>query len=401
MIPGQETIDVNHTELPPMDEPVPESDSATAGEPSILDHISPESDLVDTLERIISNKDNIEFASNYIPGLDGIGTDEIQAIISTVLDTLREDGVELFSAGDAGRATKIRSFMSSTGVYLKTIAKFVPIFHLTRTMLAARKVPDMDMTDDDWAAVSLTQPMAPAAAPVQGQGSNPQQRIDPESLINMPTPGQPGQPPNRQYSGYGSQPPGSQYPQQQQQQQQGMLSWESLINNHMAKHGSQGMNKALAELRERNIDVNVDVSPQMGAPVDYSSPNASWELEKRQAARYGVMLPDNRDGMSLVDQQRQAQRQQNLLSAPPPTPQYQQQQQQQQPMMPQQQQQQQPQPQRGPPTQSEVTSSGLLKPTDASMATMAQNMAAIDFEAKVQNKNNIKQMPDFLLDEIY
>jgi len=390
MIPGQETIDVNHTDLD-TNESVDEApnEAGQEGEPGILGHINPEDDIIDTIEKILTNEDNISFASGYIPALNGIETDQMRMIISSVLDMLREHGVDMFSAGDAGRAAKIRSVMGTTGIYLGTIASFIPTFHLIKGALASRKAADTDMTDEDWAAVSLTQP-APGQQPQQQQQQQQQPnggRVDPESLINMPQPGQGGQP-NRNFSGYGSNTP---YPQQQRQQPRKMFTYEGLLRNHAQKHGTDGMGKAIAELRARNIDVNMNLGPQTGVPISANDPNSAWEREKRQAAMYGIQLPDSRDGLSINQQQQQAQRQQNLIQAPVN--------QQQQPVMPQQQQQ--PQAQPFPNTQSEMTSAGISKPTDASMAAMAQDMANIDFVGKVQNKNNLKQMPDFLLDELY
>ena len=229
-------------------------------------------DIFDAIEEIMNDPVALGFVSSKVH----MDNEQVKNIVSPFLGIMKTQGVQMFSAGDESRAAQIQGGLDTVNSYAAVVKTFWPLFKMIyENIRQGRK--DTTLADEDWDGMMFNEQPQPQAQPQQG-GQPPQPKSGAD-FLKRPTP--------NAFSSTSNTPP--------PKKSGGNTAMKAIIENHRKKYGDSGLDKVLVELKEKGIDVDVEIKKE-GAPAPSSIKGMTMnDMVNKFHSKYGNDQGTGRD----------------------------------------------------------------------------------------------------------
>jgi hypothetical protein len=250
-------------------------------------------DIFDSIEEILEDDTALTIISSRFDNWD---SEKIRSIVKPLLNIFKKRGVEMFSGGDDIRAEALQGYMDTANSYAGIVHEFWPLLKTIYQYIKENKAAAGSLDDEDWNDMLFEEQTAPQMQQMPPQMQQQQQQaIDPNFI---------GPPPQQAYGAQNMQP-------QPVRQQDNGLTLESMLEKHMEKFGSKGMDDVVRDFeklskRDLGIEVADSVLPtqeagQTGPVARGKEPELNNMTMKDMVARHQAKFGN--EGMEKVGEE--------------------------------------------------------------------------------------------------
>jgi len=203
-------------------------------------------DLAENLKELLSDDIALNFLSDKVPMFKDMGRDEMMMLLIPMLGLVQKYGVDVVSMGDEERAAKVTGATDQINTAISILRDFMPHLRTIYGMMKNKKSgsEDIDMSDDEWDAVSTYD---------TGEEAEPSSPSD-NSADFLDTA-------KRDFSSQGSKP--------QRTNPNNPFTWEACVQTYREMNGDKNAVQIMAELSKDGIQVQAGIGPSQHEPEDF------------------------------------------------------------------------------------------------------------------------------------